>query len=245
MEAPYFYRISLSAKTRRLAIREIKGHIPPMEMRRRELLVAAGLYLVLPPTALAEPAGARRLDLKNANTGETFNGPYRDKDGPIPNAMIDLAIFLRDHHVNKLGPVHVETLDFLSDVMAAVGETKATILSAYRTPETNRKLRERYFGVAEKSQHLAGRALDVTFDGKVLKAEQAALAMQRGGVGWYPDSHFIHIDTGPVRHWEIDGTGIDNFLVGPPPRRILTYRELMRRYHAYARREFMLRQRGK
>ena len=126
-----------------------------MDIRRRELLIATGLCLMLPPVALAAAESPRRLDLKNANTGETFNGPYRDKDGPIPNAMIDLAIFLRDHHVNKIGPVHVETLDFLADVMDAVGETHATILSAYRTPETNRKLRERYFGVAEKSQHLA------------------------------------------------------------------------------------------
>jgi uncharacterized protein YcbK (DUF882 family) len=215
-----------------------------MNWRRRDLLLATGLLLVMPRMALAMPSAPRRLDLKNANTKETFNGPYRDADGPIPNAMIDLAIFLRDHHVNKLGPVHVETLDFLADVMDAVGETHATILSAFRTPETNRMLRARYFGVAEKSQHLLGKALDVTFEGKVGKAEQAALAMQRGGVGWYPDSHFIHLDTGPVRHWEIDGGGIDNFLLGPPPHHILTHRELMRRYHAYARREFMLR-RGK
>ena len=216
-----------------------------MNLRRRELLIATGLCLVLPPSAWAGPSASRRLDLKNANTGETFNGPYRDNDGPIPNAMIDLAVFLRDHHVNKIGPVHIETLDFLADVMDAVGETHATILSAYRTPETNRKLRERYFGVAEKSQHLVGRALDITFNGQVARAEKAALTMQRGGVGWYPDSHFIHLDTGPVRHWEIDGTGIDNFLLGPPPHHILSHRELMRRYHAYARREFMLRQRGK
>ena len=216
-----------------------------MDMRRRDLLIATGLCLVLPEAALAQGAPPRRLDLKNANTGETFNGPYRDRDGPIPAAMIDLAVFLRDHHVNKVGPVHVETLDFLADVMEAVGETHATVLSAYRTPETNRKLREQYFGVAEKSQHLLGKALDITFSGQVAKAEKAALTMQRGGVGWYPDSHFIHIDTGPVRHWEIDGGGIENFLVGAPPHRVLSHRELMRRYHAYARHEFMLRQRGK
>jgi len=216
-----------------------------MDMRRRDLLIATGLCLVLPEAALAQGAAPRRLDLKNANTGETFNGPYRDRDGPIPAAMIDLAVFLRDHHVNKVGPVHVETLDFLADVMEAVGETHATVLSAYRTPETNRKLREQYFGVAEKSQHLLGKALDITFSGQVAKAEKAALTMQRGGVGWYPDSHFIHIDTGPVRHWEIDGGGIENFLVGAPPHRVLSHRELMRRYHAYARHEFMLRQRGK
>ena len=88
--------------------------------------------------------------------------------------------------------------------------------------EQFRKLRERYFGVAEKSHHLLGKALDITFSGKVAKAEQAALTMQRGGVGWYPDSHFIHLDPGPVRHCEIGAGGLENFLVGSPTQ-VLTY----------------------
>ena len=207
--------------------------------------MATGLLLLLPRAAAALPSTPRRLDLKNANTHETFRGPYRDRQGPIPGAIEDLAVFLRDFHADKVGPVSVATLDFLADVMAAVGEREATILSAYRTPETNRMLRARYFGVAEKSQHLLGKALDVTFGGKIGKAERAALAMKRGGVGWYPDSHFIHIDTGPVRRWEIDGDGIDDMLLGRPPRHVLSQKQLMRRYHAYARHEFLLRQRGK
>jgi uncharacterized protein YcbK (DUF882 family) len=206
--------------------------------------MATGVLLLLPRAATALPSAPRRLDLRNANTHETFRGPYRDGAGPIPGAIEDLAVFLRDFHADKVGPVSVATLDFLADVMAAVGESQATILSAFRTPETNRMLRARYFGVAEKSQHLVGKALDVTFGGKIAKAEQAALAMKRGGVGWYPDSHFIHIDTGPVRRWEIGGDGIDDMLVGRAPHHILSQRELMRRYHAYARHEFLLR-RGK
>ena len=185
------------------------------------------------------PGAPRRLDLRNANTGESFVGPYRDRDGPIPSAVTDLAHFLRDHHVDREGPVSIPTLDFLADVMEAIGQKKATILSAYRTPETNRMLRERYFGVAEKSQHLLGKALDVTFDGSVAKAERAALGMRRGGVGWYPNSHFIHIDTGPVRHWELGYTGVDTMLSSRGGRhRVLTQREMMARYRAYARREF-------
>jgi uncharacterized protein YcbK (DUF882 family) len=212
-----------------------------MNLRRRDLLLATGLLLLVPRVASALPSAPRRLFLANANTGETFSGPYRDKDGPIPAAMTDLAHFLRDHHANKIGPVSVAALDFLAEVMDAVGETRATVLSAYRTPETNRMLATRYFGVAEKSQHLLGNALDVTFDGKIGKAEQTALAMKRGGVGWYPHSHFIHLDSGPVRHWELDWIGLDGVLVGQPPHRILSYRDMMRRYHAYARHEFLLR----
>jgi uncharacterized protein YcbK (DUF882 family) len=189
--------------------------------RRRDLLIATGLTILAPgglgtgeaaPVALSRPSFPRRLRLKNVHTGETFDGPYRDETGPIPGAITDLAHFLRDFHVNKVGPLDVGTLDFLVDVMEAVGETNASVLSAYRTPETNARLRATMFGVAEKSQHLYGRAIDVSFDRRLLDAETAARRMARGGVGWYPRSHFVHLDTGPTRSWEMDGTGLDRVL---------------------------------
>jgi uncharacterized protein YcbK (DUF882 family) len=226
-----------------------------MELRRRDLLIASGVWLILPRVAYASPSAPRRLDLKNPHTKETFNGPYRDSAGPIPDAMGDLAEFLRDFHADKVGPVSVATLDFLNDVMAAVGETKATILSAYRTKATNDMLRSRYFGVAEKSQHLLGKALDITFDGKIAKAERAALAMKRGGVGWYPNSHFIHLDSGPVRRWEVDFNGLNNMLLAPGhyrlddpnllapvrPHHVPSFREMLARSHASAWRDYLAR----
>jgi uncharacterized protein YcbK (DUF882 family) len=212
-----------------------------MNLRRRDLLIASGVWLLLPRAGFAQPSAPRRLDLKNAATHETFNGPYRDGDGPIPDAMADLQVFLRDFHADKVGPVSVATLDFLADVMHTVGETKATVLSAYRTAETNRMLRGRYYGVAEKSQHLLGKAVDITFDGKIAKAERAALAMKRGGVGWYPDSHFIHLDSGPVRHWEIAWNGVGGIPAPHRPHRPLTVRERIQAQHEFARREFLKR----
>jgi uncharacterized protein YcbK (DUF882 family) len=182
-----------------------------MHFRRRELLLATGLTLVF-RTASATPGVPRRLKLYNAHTKETFDGPYRDADGPLADAMSDLAGLLRDHHVNKVGPLDVSTLDFLADVMDATSQQRATILSAYRTPETNRRLRATTFGVAERSQHLYGRALDVAFDSRLADAERAALGMRRGGVGWYPRSQFIHLDTGPVRSWSLDGSGYGSLL---------------------------------
>jgi uncharacterized protein YcbK (DUF882 family) len=176
---------------------------------RREVLIATGLCVLFGARAAAAPSLPRRLKLRNANTGESFDGPYRDAGGPIPGAIAELGVFLRDHHANKVGPVHVETLDFLADVMAAVGAPEATILSAYRTPETNAMLATYIVGVAEKSQHLLGRALDVTFDANLADARTAALKMARGGVGWYPASNFIHLDTGPLRSWERGGSGIE------------------------------------
>jgi len=181
---------------------------------RRELLIASGLCILFGGRVAASPSIPRRLKLKNVNTGETFEGPYRDETGPIPSAISDLAAFLRDFHANKIGPIDVGTLDFLADVMDTVGQTTALVLSGYRTPETNARLRTTMFGVAEKSQHLYGRAIDVSLDRRLVDAETAARRMARGGVGWYPRSHFIHLDTGPPRSWEKTGTGLDLLLAG-------------------------------
>jgi uncharacterized protein YcbK (DUF882 family) len=224
------------------------------KLRRRDLLLATGVSILLGGTAFARPAGSRRLLLKNAHTGETFDGPYRDAAGPLPGAVADLAVFLRDFHVDRRGPVDLGMLDFLADVMDAIGQRGATVLSAYRTSETNERLRATRFGVAEQSMHLYGRAIDVTFDRNLGRAAPAALAMRRGGVGWYPSSHFIHLDSGPMRSWELDGGSFDR-LLGPgdspsadllaPPRpgHILTVSERLARSHALARHEFLLRQR--
>lgn len=218
----------------------------PPGLRRRDVLLAAGLC-VLGGVAAAAPipvpqiAAPRVLRLKNAHTNESFEGPYRDESGPIEAAMIDLAVLLRDHHVDKVGPLHVETLDFLADVMAATGQSGALILSAYRTPETNAKLARTTFGVAERSQHIYGRALDISFDRRLVDAKNAARGMRRGGVGWYPVSHFIHIDTGPTRNWELDGSGFDRLLgsgkLGPAP----PVASRMARLRAIAKRDYLAR----
>ena len=160
------------------------------------------------------PPQPHRLNLANPHTGETFSGIYRDDNGPIPGVMDELSVFLRDFHSGEKIAIDVGVLDFLSNVMQAVGQTKATILSAYRTPETNAMLSRTHFGVAENSQHLYGRALDVHFGDKLADAMNAARAMQRGGVGWYPHSSFMHIDTGPVRNWNLDQPKLVTLLKG-------------------------------
>jgi uncharacterized protein YcbK (DUF882 family) len=207
-------------------------------MRRRDLLLAAGIFVTGRVAGAAPLSAPRRLKLKNANTGETFDGTYRDESGPIPEAMADLVVLLRDHHVDKIGPLDVTTLDFLADVMAATGQGSALVLSAYRTPETNAKLAKTTFGVAERSQHMYGRALDISFDKRLADARSVASRMKRGGVGWYPRSHFIHIDTGPTRNWELHGSGFDTLLthrLGPAP----GVASRMARLHALARRQHL------
>jgi uncharacterized protein YcbK (DUF882 family) len=202
-----------------------------MNLRRRDLLLATGAMLIFGRAGLAVPlyeAGPvppdphsrkRRLTLHNVHTGENFSGLYRDEVGPIPSAMTDLAYFLRDFRENTIGPLYVETLDFLADVLERADAQSATVLSGYRTKKTNDMLATRLFGVAEKSQHIVGRAIDITFDGRLAETAAAARAMQRGGVGWYPHSHFIHIDSGPVRSWTIDRQGLDRLLIAGRGRR--------------------------
>ena len=164
-----------------------------------------------PARALAAPSG-RRLKLFNAHTRESFDGPYRDDQGAIATAMEELSFLLRDHHSGERIAIDVGVLDFLAAVMDAVGTGRATVLSAYRTVATNRALARTTFGVADNSQHLYGRALDIRLESRLEEAMTSARAMRRGGVGWYPRSGFIHLDTGPVRNWSLDGTGFEGLL---------------------------------
>ena len=122
------------------------------------------------------------MRLVNAHTGETFEGTYRDEHGPIGRVMDELCIFLRDYHTGEKVQIDIGVIDFLADVLAAVGETKATILSAYRTSATNTILARTTFGVAEHSQHIYGPALDFHLDSKLAEAMSAAREAKRGGV---------------------------------------------------------------
>jgi uncharacterized protein YcbK (DUF882 family) len=182
-------------------------------MDRRLFLALTGGLLATPPPARAQPAPSlRRLRLLNAHTRETFDGPYRDDKGPIGSAMEELSLLLRDHHSGERIAIDVGVLDFLATVMDGVGAGRATVLSAYRTVATNRMLARTTFGVADNSQHLYGRALDIRLESRLEDAMETARKMHRGGVGWYPRSGFIHLDTGPVRNWTLDGGGFDNLL---------------------------------
>jgi uncharacterized protein YcbK (DUF882 family) len=185
--------------------------------RRLILALIAGCAAWTPAAhAAARPPALRRLRLVNVHTGENFEGAYRDDQGPINRVIDELCIFLRDHHSGEKAQIDVGVIDFLADVLDAVGATKATILSAYRTTATNSFLARTTFGVAENSQHIYGRALDFRLDSKLEDAMAAARATKRGGVGWYPYSGFIHIDTGPVRNWNLDERGLDRLLEFDP-----------------------------
>jgi uncharacterized protein YcbK (DUF882 family) len=184
-------------------------------MDRRVFLSLLSAALTVPVAGRAAPGlpKSHRLKLVNAHTGESFSGPYRDDGGPIASAMEDLSIFLRDFHSGEIIDYDVGVIDFLASVLEGVGVSEATVLSAYRTRATNAMLARTTFGVADNSQHIYGRAIDFYIPARLDVAMETARAMRNGGVGWYPDSHFIHLDTGPVRNWDLGGEGFLRLLL--------------------------------
>jgi uncharacterized protein YcbK (DUF882 family) len=203
-------RACVDAKFPRMKVRWAGGWT--LERRLLLALIGSSATVVAEARAFPRPPAPRRLQLVHAHTGETYQGTYRDDRGPIPRALDELCIFLRDHHCGAVCRMDIGVIDFLADVLDAVGVPKATILSAYRTRSTNDLLARTTFGVAEYSQHIYGRALDFHVDQKLAEAAAAARAARRGGVGWYPNSGFIHIDTGPVRNWTLGQRGLARLL---------------------------------
>ena len=109
---------------------------------------------------------------------------------------------LRDHRTGEVHRIDPALFDLLSDLHARTGGGTFEVISGFRSSATNAMLRGRSHGVAEKSLHLVGQAIDVRLQGVPLaNLRGAALAMRRGGVGFYPDAGFVHLDTGRVRFW--------------------------------------------
>ncbi len=145
-----------------------------------------------------------RLVLYNTHTAERIDIVYRRGDEYLPEALAKLDYFLRDHVTGDVRHFDPRLYDVLSDLTAAVGHPggEIEIVCGYRTPTTNESLRAHTTGVAKHSLHIQAEAIDLRMPGiNTLKLREAALALRRGGVGYYPHSDFIHVDTGRVRQW--------------------------------------------
>jgi uncharacterized protein YcbK (DUF882 family) len=148
-----------------------------------------------------------RLRLYNTHTGERIDIDYRRGDQYISSALAKLDYFLRDHRTNDVRHFDPRLYDILSDLTESIGHPggEIDIVCGYRTPSTNESLRAHTTGVAKNSLHIQAEAIDLRMPGiDTLKLRQAALALRRGGVGYYPHSDFIHVDTGRVRQWCFD-----------------------------------------
>ena len=163
-----------------------------------------GQSQALPSRTSANETRSHVLLLYNTHTGERISIVYRQGDQYIPTALARLDYFLRDRWTGEIRHFDPRLYDILSDLTASVGHpgTEIDIVCGYRTPSTNESLRAHTAGVAKNSLHIEGRAIDLRIPGiSTLTLRRAALDLARGGVGYYPRSDFIHVDTGRVRQW--------------------------------------------
>lgn len=170
--------------------------------RRRRLLQAlalAPLGIALAPAAHA--AAERALAFRHTHTGERLEIAYFARGEYLPAALARIDWLLRDFRTGEARRIDTRLLDALHALSAPHGG-EYEIISAYRSPQTNAQLRQAGGGVAQRSLHLEGRAIDVRLKATATaRLRDAALALGLGGVGYYPKSDFVHLDTGRVRHW--------------------------------------------
>ena len=178
-----------------------------MNHRRSFLKGSVALASAISLPALAKTAqaapGERTLRLYNTHTGETVRSVFWAEGQFIPDALQDINKVLRDHRNNQIAPIDPQLLVLLNEVSAKFGDNPLVhVISGYRSPASNAKLRANSTGVAKHSMHMDGKAIDIRLPGKDLaQLRKAAMSMRGGGVGYYPDSQFVHMDTGRVRYW--------------------------------------------
>lgn len=174
---------------------------------RRRILglaaMAAASFVMAPAIAQIQPRGERVLTFENLHTGEKLKTTYWANGTYIKDNLADINHILRDFRTNDVMPIDPKLLNLLYALKLKVNSNKPFgIISGYRSPATNTMLNANSSGVASRSLHLEGKAIDISVPGQNLAGlHQAALALRGGGVGYYPGSGFIHMDTGRVRFW--------------------------------------------
>ncbi|TAN69474.1 MAG: DUF882 domain-containing protein [Methylobacter sp.] len=143
------------------------------------------------------------LAFHNTHTGDQLKLTYFERGRYVKDALHEINHLFRDYHDGSIHPIDPALLDQLYDLKHTLEVRKPFhIVSGYRSPATNADLRKHSDGVAKNSLHMEGRAIDIRIEGlDTRRIRNAALAMRRGGVGYYERSDFVHLDTGSVRTW--------------------------------------------
>lgn len=161
--------------------------------------------LIIPGRAMAASKAKQRLAFVHTHTSEELRLVYRVSGQYLPKSMSQIQHLLRDFRTGDSHAIDPRLLDWLHELAVVTGSKEPFhIISGYRSPRTNSMLRQRnkHSGVADKSMHLQGKAIDIRLpDVRLAELRDAALSMKLGGVGYYPGSNFLHVDTGRVRHW--------------------------------------------
>lgn len=178
--------------------------LPRREMIRRGLGLAAAAAVGAPAgQALANLGPVRKLGFHNLHTGESLETAYWEGGTYVPDALSAVNRVLRDFRTGEIHPIEPKLLDLLTHLQAKLGVSRPfQVISGYRSPATNAKLHAASNGVATKSLHMQGKAIDIRLSGvELADLRDAALDLQLGGVGYYPGSDFVHVDVGRIRRW--------------------------------------------
>ena len=165
-------------------------------------MATAGLGLLVPGAASAALPESRVLRFAHLHTGERLEVEYFT-GGYLQDALQSVNHVLRDFRTGEVHPIQPALLDLLHRLSTLTGTARPfEVISGFRSPATNQMLRQRSEGVAAGSLHMVGQAIDIRLaDVPLDRLRQTALAVKGGGVGYYPASNFVHVDTGRVRRW--------------------------------------------
>jgi uncharacterized protein YcbK (DUF882 family) len=180
-----------------------------MTWSRRRVLQASGALAGLSAAGLVgqargEESASRRIALTNLHTDERLDIEYFRDGDYVAEALTAIEVLLRDFRTGERHAIDPMLMDYLADVAHAVGvDPVFSVISGYRSPQTNARLHEQSAEVAVHSLHMEGRAIDVRVAGIDCAGLAArAVDLKRGGVGYYRASDFVHLDTGAFRTWK-------------------------------------------
>ena len=169
------------------------------------LAVAAGcLFPYKVSASVSESLSAERtLSFYNTHTGEHLKVVYCEQGTYAPQALSGINHILRDFRTGEVKEIDMNLLNLLFILQQKLESTGAFhVISGYRSQETNSLLNSKSKGVARNSLHINGKAIDIRLPGYDLKTlQRAAIELQKGGVGYYPRSDFVHVDVGRIRYW--------------------------------------------
>lgn len=175
-------------------------------LNRRSFLKLGLLAAALPLPAFASRGRLmpeRRLSFNNLHTGEKLDLPYWIEGDYVAESLAEINRVLRDHRTDQIAAIDTGLLDLLHRVQATLGTSQPfQVISGYRSPASNQMLAGHSSGVAKGSLHMQGKAIDIRLPGVALAdLRRTGLMLKGGGVGYYPNSDFVHLDVGRVRTW--------------------------------------------
>lgn len=192
-------------------IKRLKNSLDCNHSDSRRSFLKGGAALVAATAIGSRPAFAksltiapeRMLSFYNLHTGESLKTAYWVEGEYIPQSLTDINHLMRDFRKNEIKPIDLNLLNLLNAITLQLGTSKPIqLISGYRSPSTNASLHAHSSGVAKHSLHMEAKAADIRIPGHDLRElHKVAMAMQGGGVGYYPHSDFVHVDAGRVRYW--------------------------------------------